>query len=184
MDYVKDKATPQGMPHPPLEADIGADAQTKTLWIESMRAGSTMGQAWTETRMRMEAFWLVACSNDAAQIPNRVRKPRAVSWTAGRMDPHAFSRSKGFGKGTSKSKGKGKGKKGKDMSKGIFPPAIANQKKVSNVAGKTICRLYNEGKCASEPCPKGFLHVCDAIKPSGEACGGNHRRYDTHSDQN
>ena len=37
--------------------------------------------------------------------------------------------------------------------------------------GKKICRLWNQGRC-SEPCPKAYLHVCNAIVGKGNrVCG-------------
>ena len=37
--------------------------------------------------------------------------------------------------------------------------------------GKEVCRAWNHGKC-SEPCPRGFLHVCNNIVgKGGRMCG-------------
>ena len=37
--------------------------------------------------------------------------------------------------------------------------------------GKEVCRAWNNGKC-SEPCPRGFLHVCNnVVGKGGRTCG-------------
>ena len=37
--------------------------------------------------------------------------------------------------------------------------------------GKEVCRAWNYGKC-SEPCPRGFLHVCNnVVGKGGRTCG-------------
>jgi hypothetical protein len=45
---------------------------------------------------------------------------------------------------------------------GKFAPALKS--------GEQICATYNMGKC-KEPCPRGFMHVCNAMLRNGRACG-------------
>ena len=74
IEYVKARALPYDAPHPPLHQVQKADAQTRCLWTEAMRQRRTLGQAMHEGRMQTEAFWLFACSAEAARISTRVRQ--------------------------------------------------------------------------------------------------------------
>ena len=180
--YVKNKAVPYDAPHPPLNVIMKADSQTRRLWTESMRQGLTLGEAMEASRMQMEAFWLFACSAEAAQASSRVRQ--RSSWKESSPRPRTWSKGKGKGKG----KGKSKGKKGGKQRRAPPPPVPSaprvNGKRKLYVEkthdGTQICRLWNVGKCVQGACPKNFAHVCNARSAGGAACGANHRRSSNH----
>ena len=180
IEYVKNKAIPHDAHHPPLSMIVKADTQTRCLWTESMRQGMTLGQAMEASRMHMEAFWLFACSSDAARIAARVQGRPARTTTMRRPQVN-----KGKGKGKSKNKGKSKGKsKSQEPQQQQHTEPRTNGKRLNYVEkgsnGTQICRLYNVGKCTAPTCPKGFLHICNYRTAGGHACGANHTRKSSH----
>ena len=59
------------------------------------------------------------------------------------------------------------------------PPPPSNIAPVDS-AGKSICRLWNDGKCSAKQCKHGRLHICNYKTSSGVACGQANRRCEKH----
>ena len=172
LDYVRSKAIPLGRDPPPLDLIVTAESRTRALWIAELRRGTTLGEAYTASRMHCESFWLFACGTDASLILGRVRTlaPPTTS----------FHRPQRQTKGKGKGKGKTKGKS-KSISSSKFPPATARTSLdvASTYGGAQICRDWNEGRC-KEPCPRNFAHVCNKKTADGKPCAASHRRVQGH----
>ena len=57
-----------------------------------------------------------------------------------------------------------------------------NAPKVASVdsSGKSLCRLWNDGKCNPQSCKHGRQHSCNYLTKAGVACGQPHRRCEHH----
>jgi hypothetical protein len=76
-DYVLDfaeRATPFGVPHPPLHRVLKAHCETHALWAKSMRLGKTLSDAMKINESKVSALWLFTCENEnsAAQRERRM----------------------------------------------------------------------------------------------------------------
>ena len=170
---VRSKASPLTGPWPKLESVRSADEGTRALWAEKMRKGRTMGQAIRESEPKAAALWLFACENDASQARDDAelddeRDDRDAAKRGGGAKP--FSRDQRDFKRGRDDGGNGSGGYGSGGSE------VCRETRT----GKQICESWNVGKCSSK-CPKNFAHVCNAMLPSGDACGSNsHQRIEGH----
>lgn len=134
-----------------------ADESTREMWVDLMRNNDlTMGQAVEKCFVDASPFWLFA----GAEVAPAVAARSGASQTAER------------------------GRQGsnevilvKDKDKRQARPArIADQ----TSRGKSICALWNEGKCQAK-CPDNKLHVCNFLLQNGHVCAAAaHRRSEAH----
>ncbi|CAE7913330.1 unnamed protein product [Symbiodinium necroappetens] len=152
--FVKSKVAPLTGGMHSLSDLRRADEDSRTLWAEQMRSGKTFDEAVQASEAKVAALWLFASRTDVG----------AASAVVVEEDDDA--------RPTKRPKG--------DPNNGVVapppPPAVANV----NAEGKSICRLFNEGKCNGQKCKHGRLHVCNFLTKKGAVCGQAHRRCDAH----
>ena len=157
--YVKSKATPLSGSHPPLHLVRQADEETRSLWAEQMRNGSTFDQAVANMDSKQAALWLFANKQDVAEaqgsLPDFGTPPK---------EP--------------------KRRQSEDLS---TPPPKRQNSDTSTCthtkSGEEICGMYNDGKCVKK-CRYQRLHVCNYKTKANVACGQPGHTKDFHSKTN
>ncbi len=121
------------------------DEEERQMWADKHRSSSlSLGKIIKELYERRELMWDTSMAVPAAPPPQ----------------PHQASR-------PPKRQDVGRAERKPQPHK---PPAAGKTADTMR-DGKTVCRLWNQGKC-SEPCPRGFMHVCNALVGSnGRVCG-------------
>jgi len=152
LSFVKSKALPIVGSAPPLSAVRLADEETRSLWAEQMRSGSSFDEAVLSTEGKMTAFWLFAHRLESAEARQLVENDTQPAPRRPAALPQRNSSA----------------------------PAAAKRVAELTSSGKEICKLWNLGKCADK-CKAGRMHICNFLLKGGKACGAtSHRRCDAH----
>ena len=143
------------------------DLHTRGLMVNYMRGGYPQGEALLKAQKDTEIKWATPPARGANTGNGRRDRSRTPPrYNADNANKAGKKRKLQSGVGKTQralhntgGKGGGKGK----------PVRYANLAP----GGKSICRAFNDGKCKTDPCPRGALHVCSVIE-NGKACGHKH----------
>ena len=142
------------------------DLHTRGLMVNYMRGGYPQGEALLKAQKDTEIKWATPPARGASTGSGRRDRSRTPP-------RHSANNSNTSGKKRKLQSGIGKTQKAhQSANKG---GGKGKNVRYANLApgGKSICRSFNEGKCKTDPCPHGAMHVCSLIE-NGKACGLKH----------
>jgi hypothetical protein len=138
------------------------DEDTRSKEIEMVRGGWSQGEALERALALTEVAWTIGPANKPA-VPTDEQAEK----NSGRGEDGEGARP------TPSSNRNVSGKSGER--RGTSHPSGGLVKTVSALpGGQVICKKFNDPRTCStreRDCPEGRRHVCDVLKPNGDACG-------------